>query len=552
MMLVKERSDCLDRLSDHCGQLHGFFAKFELAPADARYVQEIIDQSLEVLDLPLDHRQFPLGPSFAGPCLLQQVNSRLDRSQRVAKFVRQDSQKLFLAAISVPKLLLSPLPVGDVCEHPQDSNHLAPVVGVRGCGNNRPQFLAVRSAEAEVVYLGDTMTPLLQSRCHQGSVFGGYEVEHRATWHFSDRNAKHFGHPGVGERCPTLRVEDADAFEGCLDNPSESLFALPELHLSPPAVGDVNTRADVPGESAIWGEPWNPVLQNPAIFAVVPPQPVLHCKGGASVQCRDIGLPASLQVIGVDALGPARAHLLLDGPSSEVEPLLVEIIAELICVGAPDQDRGGISQSVKPLLTLPKCLLDPLPLGDVLGDPGDPHDPTRTVPDREAPVPDPPDCAIGTNDSVFVCRGFATFKPFMGPQCCLTVLGVNGFKVRHRSLIEGLARSAPERLVGRANVGNLGAVEFKNPEHIIDMICQLAEALLAFSLLLLGPMALSDIPEDDDNTLGLAVRVSDGGGIVLHGSRRSILGDEHHFVIGKYDLSVTDDFGNWKIVSPPV
>ena len=133
----------------------------------------------------------------------------------------------------------------------------------------------------------------------------------------------------------------------------------------------------------------------------------------------------------------------------------------------------------------------------------------------------------------------------------LTVLGVDGFKVRHRPLVEGLARSAPERLVGRANVGNLGAVEFVNPEHIVDVVRQLAEALLAFPLCLLDPMALSDIPEDDDNTLDLAVRVSDGGGIVLDGSRRPIPGDEHDFIIREDDLSVTDDLGNWKIVSPP-
>ena len=155
---------------------------------------------------------------------------------------------------------------------------------------------------------------------------------------------------------------------------AESLFALPNLHLSPPAVRDVEARADVSKASAIWGEPWNPVVQDPAVFAVVPPQPVLHRKRRACVECRDIGLQASLQVIGVDALGPAVAHLLLDGPSSEVEPLLVEVIAELICVRAPDQDRGGIGQGAKPLLTLLKCLLGSLPLGDVLGDPRQPHD----------------------------------------------------------------------------------------------------------------------------------------------------------------------------------
>src|SRR5271157_2152508 len=68
-----------------------------------------------------------------------------------------------------------------------------------------------------------------------------------------------------------------------------------------------------------------------------------------------------------------------------------------------------------------------------------------------------------------------------------------------------LARSAPERLVGGANVRSPGAAEFVNPEHIVDVVCQLAESLLAFPLCLLGPMALSDIPEDDDNTLDLAV-----------------------------------------------
>ena len=130
---------------------------------------------------------------------------------------------------------------------------------------------------------------------------------------------------------------------------SQKLFlaavGLPQFFLDPLSVGDVNTRADVPGENAIWGEPWNPVVQDPAVLAVVPPQPVLHCKRSASLQCRDIGLQASLQVVGVDALGPTVAHHLLDGPSSEVEPSLVEVIAPLICISAPDQDWGGIGQS---------------------------------------------------------------------------------------------------------------------------------------------------------------------------------------------------------------
>jgi len=71
------------------------------------------------------------------------------------------------------------------------------------------------------------------------------------------------------------------------------------------------------------------------------------------------------------------------------------------------------------------------------------------------------------------------------------------------------------------------------------------------ALCLLDPMALSDIPEDDHNTLDVAVRVSDRGGIVLDRSPRPIPGDEHDFIIREDDPAVTNDLGNRKIVSPP-
>ena len=58
-MLLKQRSDRFDCLSDQGSQFHDTLLKFDLAPADARHVQQIINQSLEVLDLPLDRRQFP-------------------------------------------------------------------------------------------------------------------------------------------------------------------------------------------------------------------------------------------------------------------------------------------------------------------------------------------------------------------------------------------------------------------------------------------------------------------------------------------------------------
>jgi len=61
------------------------------------------------------------------------------------------------------------------------------------------------------------------------------------------------------------------------------------------------------------------------------------------------------------------------------------------------QIRTGVAsaRSAKPLLTLSKYLLDPLPLSDVLGDSGDPPDAIRLILDRKAPVPDPTDRLIG-------------------------------------------------------------------------------------------------------------------------------------------------------------
>ena len=87
-MLVKEGSDGFDSLHDDGSQFHHLFAKFDLAPADARHVQQIINQSFEVLDLPPDHCQFPLGACLAQSPLFQQIKGGLDRSQGVAEFVR--------------------------------------------------------------------------------------------------------------------------------------------------------------------------------------------------------------------------------------------------------------------------------------------------------------------------------------------------------------------------------------------------------------------------------------------------------------------------------
>ena len=114
MLLVNQCPNCLNRMSDQFCQFYNLFAELDVAPADARHVQKILNQPAEVTDLPLDHRQLMAGPVSAASCLLQEIEGRLNRSQRIAKLVREDSQKLLLAAVGVAKLLFSQLSLSEV------------------------------------------------------------------------------------------------------------------------------------------------------------------------------------------------------------------------------------------------------------------------------------------------------------------------------------------------------------------------------------------------------------------------------------------------------
>ena len=115
MLLVNQCPNCLDRMSDRFSQFCNLFAELDVAPADARYVQKILNQPDEVMDLPLDHRQLMVGPVSAASCLLQEIEEpAVYRSQRIAKLVREDGQKLLLAAVGDAKLLLSQLSLGEV------------------------------------------------------------------------------------------------------------------------------------------------------------------------------------------------------------------------------------------------------------------------------------------------------------------------------------------------------------------------------------------------------------------------------------------------------
>ncbi len=142
-MFLKQRSESFDCLSDQRCQFHDTFVKFDLATADARHVQQIINQSLEVLDLPLDRRQLPLGACLSQSPPFQQIDGCLDRCQGVAEFVRKHRQKFLLAAVRFPEFFFRAQSVGDVNARPDVPGESAVWCESRNSGIHDPAVFAI-------------------------------------------------------------------------------------------------------------------------------------------------------------------------------------------------------------------------------------------------------------------------------------------------------------------------------------------------------------------------------------------------------------------------
>src|SRR3954452_396423 len=77
------------------------------AVADARDVEQIVDEPRHLRRLPLDHRSRPL--PRARPARALDLERSRDRGERIAKLVAQDSQEVVLAPRRLGELAL-PLP----------------------------------------------------------------------------------------------------------------------------------------------------------------------------------------------------------------------------------------------------------------------------------------------------------------------------------------------------------------------------------------------------------------------------------------------------------
>src|SRR6185437_5958628 len=108
------------------------------------------------------------------------------------------------------------------------------------------------------------------------------------------------------------------------------------LRLDP--LGHVNAASDITSELPVLTEVGAAPVENPAVLAVVTLQAVVHLEHFTPGKCAQVRLQAKLQIVRVHAFSPAVPHLLVHGPSAELKPAIVEVVALGREIRAPDQN----------------------------------------------------------------------------------------------------------------------------------------------------------------------------------------------------------------------
>ena len=124
--------------------------------------------------------------------------------------------------------------------------------------------------------------------------------------------------------------------------------------------------------------------------------------------------------------------------------------------------------------------LSHLTCGDILGNPRDAVYLAILIQNGKRSRPDPADRPIRLDQPVFDIVFTGNLFDLSCPDS-LRIVRVDRIEPGTGLLIEALTRSSPNRLIGRADIKGVGVVWIFQPEDLIDMLGQLAEALLALS-----------------------------------------------------------------------
>lgn len=92
---------------------------------------------------------------------------------------------------------------------------------------------------------------------------------------------------------------------------AETVLAFAQFGLGIAAIRDVDAGPDVPGKLAPFVIKGAARVDDPAVLAVTAAQAILHLKRSADGKMLQVGAHAAVEIVRVDAAGPAVAHLVL-------------------------------------------------------------------------------------------------------------------------------------------------------------------------------------------------------------------------------------------------
>src|SRR5262249_43403625 len=103
----------------------------------------------------------------------------------------------------------------------------------------------------------------------------------------------------------------------------ERLFLLEQI-------GDIHTSSNVSAKSAVRTEMRNSDIRHVAIFTVVTAEPILHVERLSGVKCSRVGVKTHFVILGVHAVDPTVAEVLLQRSSGKLEPGFIDKCAGLV------------------------------------------------------------------------------------------------------------------------------------------------------------------------------------------------------------------------------
>ena len=118
---VEQRPHGRNRVAHDVGKRDRRLAQLEPTAADARHVEQIVDEAYELRRLPRHRRGDAFRNGRIEAFAFEDLDACADRRERIAQLVRQQRDELVLAAIGIAELPLRLLAAGDVDERNGDA-----------------------------------------------------------------------------------------------------------------------------------------------------------------------------------------------------------------------------------------------------------------------------------------------------------------------------------------------------------------------------------------------------------------------------------------------